>query len=405
MSIIKKNKDMKKTLFILVVLFCAIIVKGQNVSDTIFDDYFLPDYIDVEGCAQVMFSDINEDPMYEGMVRNHYYFSCQGAPFRYNGQEYSGVLDRAQPCYTDTLLTIKGIAIGVHNYIYEWVESYYTKLTFILRGIGMTQYNYCIDAQRYNDALNSYNSNPKGKLKIMNDRLDVEIASIDIDTNFSYNNVNANGGVETYGSGYIEYYLNNPVNVNGLFYIVEDVTPTSTMIALMVASDCSFDYPSLVRTAELDDESPWVQWCDHLFNTYPIPGARDTNSTYHYSPVRTGGYHHVRNTCQMYMFPIFAETDTTLGDGTYPDTNVCLYDATVDRYSNVSPNPANDVVTVQSSFKIREIEIHNTLGQVVLRKKGSQNIETIDVSNLQSGTYIVRIKTQRGFANKKVIIQ
>ncbi|MBO7277212.1 MAG: T9SS type A sorting domain-containing protein [Bacteroidales bacterium] len=400
---------MKKTLFILVVLFCATIVKGQNVSDTIFDDYFLPDYIDVEGCAQVMFSDINEDPMYEGMVRNHYYFSYQGGPFRYNGQEYSGVLDRAQPCYTDTLLTIKGIAIGVHNYIYEWVESYYTKLTFILRGIGMTGYNYCIDAQRYNDALNSYNSNPKGKLKIMNDRLDVEIASIDIDTNFSYNNVNANGGVETYGSGYIEYYLNNPVNVNGLFYIVEDVTPTSTMIALMVASDCSFDYPSLVRTAELDDESPWVQWCDHLFNTYPIPGARDTNSTYHYNPVRTGGYHHVRNTCQMYMFPIFAETDSTLGDGVNfgenDTTDMCIYDATVDRYSNVSPNPASDVLTVQSSFKIREIEIHNSLGQVVLRKEGKQNIETLDVSMLESGMYIVKIKTQRGFANKKLIIQ
>ena len=105
------------------------------------------------------------------------------------------------------------------------------------------------------------------------------------------------------------------------------------------------------------------------------------------------------------MFPIFAETDTTLGDGTYPDTNVCLYDVNVDRYSNVYPNPAKDIVTVQSSFKVREIEIHNTLGQVVLRKEGKQNIETIDVSNLQSGAYIVRIKTQRGFANKKILIE
>jgi hypothetical protein len=60
---------------------------------------------------------------------------------------------------------------------------------------------------------------------------------------------------------------------------------------------------------------------------------------------------------------------------------------------------------VQSSFKVREIEIHNVLGQVVLRKESNQNIETIDVSNLQSGTYIVRIKTQRGFANKKILIE
>jgi hypothetical protein len=107
----------------------------------------------------------------------------------------------------------------------------------------------------------------------------------------------------------------------------------------------------------------------------------------------------------MYFFPIFAETDTTLGDGTYPDTNVCLYDVNVDRYSNVSPNPANDVVTVQSSFKVKEIEIINALGQVVLRKEGNQNIETIEVNSLEKGTYIVRIKTQRGFANKKLVIK
>jgi hypothetical protein len=111
----------------------------------------------------------------------------------------------------------------------------------------------------------------------------------------------------------------------------------------------------------------------------------------------------------MYFFPIFAETDSTLGDGLNFDTNdstdMSLYNATVDRYSNVYPNPASDIVTVQSSFKVREIEIHNALGQVVLRKEGSQNIETLDVSNLQSGTYIVRIKTQRGFANKKILIE
>jgi hypothetical protein len=82
-----------------------------------------------------------------------------------------------------------------------------------------------------------------------------------------------------------------------------------------------------------------------------------------------------------------------------------LSDLNISHLVSLSPNPAKDIVTVQSSFKVREIEIHNALGQVVLRKQGSQNIETIDVSNLQSGTYIVRIKTQRGFANKKIVIE
>jgi hypothetical protein len=87
------------------------------------------------------------------------------------------------------------------------------------------------------------------------------------------------------------------------------------------------------------------------------------------------------------------------------DDDSGLSDLDISYLVRLQPNPAKDIVTVQSSFKVKEIEIHNVLGQVVLRKEGSQNIETIDVSNLQSGTYIVRIKTQRGFANKKILIE
>ena len=82
-----------------------------------------------------------------------------------------------------------------------------------------------------------------------------------------------------------------------------------------------------------------------------------------------------------------------------------LSEMNISHLVSLSPNPAKDIVTIQSSFKVREIEIHNALGQVVLRKEGNQNIETIDVSNLQSGAYILRIKTQRGFANKKILIE
>ena len=82
-----------------------------------------------------------------------------------------------------------------------------------------------------------------------------------------------------------------------------------------------------------------------------------------------------------------------------------LSDVNVSHLVGVHPNPASDIVTVQSSFKVREIEIINALGQVVLRKEGNQNIETIEVNSLEKGTYIVRIKTQRGFANKKLVIK
>ena len=387
---------MKKVLFILAfIMLTSSIVKSQNI-----ENYFLPDFIDVENCGLVEF---NTGDTWLSLARGHHCFVSTGYGGIYpnsNLEEYgyiAGVLDRAQPCYTDTLLTVKGVAIGVNRFFvmpYDGPFEFLTKFTFInpvdQGSLEMT----------YQENLNLYNSIQKGKLKLMNATLDREIASIDIDTNFTY--------AHTANCTYLEYYFSNPVNVNGLFYIMEDATNICTRLEyVMFTKDCYFEYPSLVRTAEDTIETPWMEWIQHPYNNICYFNQPDRiGSTYEYWE---NGNTAIPNTCQMYFFPIFAETDSTLGDGLYPtindSTDMSLYDVNVDRYSNVYPNPASDIVTVQSSFKVKEIEIHNALGQVVLRKQGSQNIETIDVSNLQSGTYIVRIKTQRGFANKKIFIE
>ena len=370
---------MKKSVFILVaVLVSSFIVKGQNSNPP--NNYFLPDYIDVDFCSSA-FNYYNYAE-HNGLTRGHFHFLSTGQGHK--------ILDRAQPCYTDTLLTIQGVAVGVnlgmgHPDLSEFYQlSSYQKKQLIcppenIEGINIS----------------------KGKLKIMNNTLDREIASVDIDTNFIFR-ISQN-------YSYIEFYFDNPINMNGLFYIVEDVTITSTRLnQVLFVKDCQVYDPSLIRTAEDTAATPWMQWEQHPFRDserfgfgydhWDLWGSEPGNAS---APIP--------NTCQMYFFPIFAETDSTLGDGLNFDTNdttdMSLYNATVDRYSNVYPNPASDIVTVQSSFKVKEIEIHNALGQVVLRKQGSQNIETIDVSNLQSGAYIVRIKTQRGFANKKILIE
>jgi hypothetical protein len=385
---------MKKSVFILVaVLLTSFTVKAQNSNPP--NDYFLPDFIDVENCGLVEFNSVEDTWLF--LARGHHFFITTGLGGIYPNSSVEGhipgVLDRAQPCYTDTLLTVIGVAIGVNRFA-SGIGSSLTKFTFIN---PIDQGSLDIT---YQENLNLYNSIQKGKLKLMNATLDREIISIDIDTNFTYAN--------TPNCTYLEYYFSNPVNVNGLFYIVEDATNISTRLSyVMFTKDCYFEYPSLVRTAEDTIETPWMEWVQHPYNNiYYLQTPEIIFGTYQYW---SNGLAPIPNTCQMYFFPIFAETDSTLGDGINFDTNdstdMSLYNATVDRYSNVYPNPAKDIVTIQSSFKVKEIEIHNALGQVVLRKEGNQNIETIDVSNLQSGAYIVRIKTQRGFANKKILIE
>jgi FtsP/CotA-like multicopper oxidase with cupredoxin domain len=60
------------------------------------------------------------------------------------------------------------------------------------------------------------------------------------------------------------------------------------------------------------------------------------------------------------------------------------------------PNPAQETITVQTSSDVFESEILNSLGQIVISKPFS---EQINISALNSGIYIVRLKDKQGNFN------
>ena len=59
------------------------------------------------------------------------------------------------------------------------------------------------------------------------------------------------------------------------------------------------------------------------------------------------------------------------------------------------PNPVNDILNITSSETISEIEIVNTLGQVVKRIEVNADNAICNVNNLPNGIYVVRIRTLR----------
>ena len=61
----------------------------------------------------------------------------------------------------------------------------------------------------------------------------------------------------------------------------------------------------------------------------------------------------------------------------------------------LTPNPANNRLTISSKNEtIEQITIYNVLGQMVLNKTFSNNFsETLDISDLNSGMYLVRINS------------
>ena len=69
------------------------------------------------------------------------------------------------------------------------------------------------------------------------------------------------------------------------------------------------------------------------------------------------------------------------------------------------PNPASETVTVASSFRIADIEVFTLDGRSLMKQRVDGISTTLDISQLPTGTYIVRITTDNGTAYKKLVVK
>ena len=70
----------------------------------------------------------------------------------------------------------------------------------------------------------------------------------------------------------------------------------------------------------------------------------------------------------------------------------------------LQPNPAQDEVTVTSSFNLIAIDIWTADGVMVYHGNKSGHDTVLDVSYLRAGTYIVAIHTHNGTTHKRLVI-
>lgn len=71
----------------------------------------------------------------------------------------------------------------------------------------------------------------------------------------------------------------------------------------------------------------------------------------------------------------------------------------------VSPNPAKELLNLETktTIEVKSINIYNLLGQIVIAIPNAESVSTIDVSNLKTGTYFIKLITDKGTANTKFI--
>lgn len=87
-----------------------------------------------------------------------------------------------------------------------------------------------------------------------------------------------------------------------------------------------------------------------------------------------------------------------------PKSEGALSDVEMEKVCYLFPNPAKDYIKVLSHYTIKNVEIFDISGKLVAGKKVNTFEDTMDISNLPSGSYIVKIHTPKGTADKKLII-
>jgi uncharacterized repeat protein (TIGR01451 family) len=100
-----------------------------------------------------------------------------------------------------------------------------------------------------------------------------------------------------------------------------------------------------------------------------------------------------------YNFPIETnEAVTEIKDATLGKPNFDL-----SNYFTLWPNPTNDVININISnaLEIYSIDIYNLVGQQVRTIKNPT--ESIDVSGLKTGSYLLKINTNKGSSSNKVM--
>ncbi|MBC7850370.1 MAG: T9SS type A sorting domain-containing protein [Chitinophagaceae bacterium] len=75
---------------------------------------------------------------------------------------------------------------------------------------------------------------------------------------------------------------------------------------------------------------------------------------------------------------------------------------------HISPNPAADYITINSTYLINgNVEIVSTIGQVVLTRhfRSKQTFQVIDISGLPKGIYLLKVSNKAGTKVTRLIRQ
>ena len=91
-----------------------------------------------------------------------------------------------------------------------------------------------------------------------------------------------------------------------------------------------------------------------------------------------------------------AQSDTVNEDTIIVKDNFALNDAV-----SMYPNPVERYLTIRSNLKITRVQVYSLVGDLVYDAR--TNFSRIDLRNLNSGIYMIKIHSNQYFVTKKLI--
>lgn len=109
------------------------------------------------------------------------------------------------------------------------------------------------------------------------------------------------------------------------------------------------------------------------------------------------------NGCAMEVMATVEADPLPPTDPTDPTDPTAVDETTLAAMVRLYPNPTNSIFTLEGFESSTEILVINSLGQLVMQTKAEQHQIQIDLSNLASGTYWVRMQNEKGSAILPVV--
>ncbi len=135
-------------------------------------------------------------------------------------------------------------------------------------------------------------------------------------------------------------------------------------------------------------------------------GARPNGLADYYGKLSyswTNGNSPDSNRLDYWLDPLNSGVEVLHGYDPY-HVNIVDYDKIENRI-NIYPNPANDIINIETELEILFCEIYSINGQCVEEISTNSSQKNISVKNLSSGIYLLKIRTEQGLIHKKLIIQ